>query len=158
MIEISRVIKDEQNRDDRFSGTYYLRTSRLDLTDRQIWQLYTSLTDVEDGFRSLKSELGLRPNFHQKDKRIEGHIFISILAFHVLISLQKHLHDIGVYHRWSTIRELLSVQQRVSVEMKTQKGDLLVIRDTTEPEAIHYLMAQALKIKLKALDRKKIKI
>ncbi|EHO40654.1 transposase IS4 family protein [Caldithrix abyssi DSM 13497] len=156
--EISWKIKDEQKMDDRFSGTYYLRTSRLDLTDRQIWQLYISLTDVEDGFRSLKSELGLRPNFHQKDKRIEGHIFISILAFHVLISLQKQLHDAGVYHRWSTIRELLSVQQRVSVEMKTQKGDLLVIRDTTEPEAIHYLMAQALKIKPKPLGSKKIRV
>jgi len=156
--EISWKIKDEQKMDDRFSGTYYLRTSRLDLTDRQIWQLYISLTDVEDGFRSLKSELGLRPNFHQKDKRIEGHIFISVLAFHVLISLQKQLHDAGVYHRWTTIRELLSVQQRVSVEIKTQKGNLLVIRDTTEPETIHYLMAQALKIKPRPLGRKKIKI
>ena len=152
--EISWKLKDEGAFDERFSGSYYLRTSRTDLTEKEIWKLYLSLTDVEDSFRSMKSELGLRPNFHQKDGRIEGHLFITVLAYHVLNSIQKHLHREGVYLRWSTIRDLLSVQQRVTTEMKTRKRSTILIRQSTEPESFHYLVAQALKINPRPLGRK----
>ncbi|WP_367172140.1 hypothetical protein [Desulfurella sp.] len=60
-------------------GSYYIRTSRTDLDEKQIKDLYSMLTRVEESFRSLKSELGLRPNFHQRQKRIETHIFITTL-------------------------------------------------------------------------------
>jgi len=153
--EISWKLKDEQKLDDRFSGSYYLRTNRLDLSETEIFNLYISLTDVEDSFRSLKSELGLRPNFHQKDERIKGHIFITVLAYHVLITLQKYLHKEDIYMRWSTIRELLSVQQRITTEMMTKEGKKIYMRQTTEPEPFHYLVAKALGIKAKPLGFKK---
>jgi hypothetical protein len=156
--EISWQLKDEQKLDERFSGIYYLRTNRLDLKEEEIWKLYISLTDVEDSFRAMKSELGLRPNFHQKDSRIEGHIFITVLAYHVLLAIQKHLHQEDVYMRWSTIRDLLSVQQRITTEMKNRKGEIIRIRQSTEPESFHYLVANALKIKPRPLGIKKQKI
>jgi len=153
--EISWKLKDRQKLDDRFSGSYYLRTNRLDLSEAEIFNLYISLTDVEDSFRSLKSELGLRPNFHQKDDRIKGHIFITVLAYHVLITLQKYFHKEDIYMRWSTIRELLSVQQRITTEMTTKEGKKIYIRQTTEPEPFHYLVSKALGIKAKPLGFKK---
>lgn len=153
--EINWRIKDQQKLYDRFSGSYYLRTNRLDLSDAEIFNLYISLTDVEDSFRCMKSELGLRPNFHQKDDRIEGHIFITVLAYHVLITLQKYLHREDVYMRWSTIRQLLQVQQRVTTELHTKDGKAIYIRQTTEPESFHYLVAKALGVKAKPLGIKK---
>jgi len=139
---------------DRFSGSYYLRTNRLDLSDAEIFTLF-SLTDVEDCFRCMKSELGLRPNFHQKDDRIEGHIFITVLAYHVLITLQKYLHREDVYMRWSTIRQLLQVQHRVTTELHTKDGKAIYIRQTTEPDSFHYLVAKALGVKAKLFGIKK---
>ena len=60
-------------------GNYLLKTNRLDLSQDEIWHLYMMLTRVENAFRDLKSHLGLRPNFHQIEDRMDGHIFISTL-------------------------------------------------------------------------------
>jgi transposase len=75
-------VKEQSN--ENFSGTYYLRTNRTDLSEKQIWQLYTMLTELEDGFRTLKSELNLCPIYHKKENRGDAHIFIDVLAYHIL--------------------------------------------------------------------------
>ncbi len=54
--------------------------------------IYTMLTRLEDAFRYLKTGLGIRPNYHQKGFRAEGHIFIAVRAYHVLNSIQNRLH------------------------------------------------------------------
>jgi transposase len=89
--EFSWKIDQEAELQARFSGSYYLRSSRSDLDARELWSLYMMLNRVEDCFRYLKSDLGLRPVYHQKDQRMEGHLFISVLAYHLLASLQKRL-------------------------------------------------------------------
>ena len=155
--QISWQVKDKQKIDERFSGSYYLRTSRTDLSEQEIWDLYISLTDVEDSFRSMKSYLGLRPNFHQKDERIKGHLFITVLAHHVVNSIQTLLHRNEIYLQWNTIRELLSLQQRVTTEMTSKAGRRIWLRHTSEPEPFHYLAADALLIRTKPLGIKKWK-
>ena len=65
-----------------------MRTNRRDLTEQEIWQLYVMLTRVERAFRNLKSDLGLRPIYHQKERRVDAHIFISVLAYHVLHAIE----------------------------------------------------------------------
>ncbi len=155
---ITWLLKDDKKIDERFSGTYYLRTSRSDLSEREIWNLYISLTDLEDSFRSMKSQLGLRPNYHQKDERILGHMFITVLAHHIVNSIQTQLHRKDIYMQWSTIRSLLSVQQRVTTEMTTKDGRRIYLRNTSEPEAFHHLVADALSIKPKPLGMKKMKM
>ena len=61
-------------------GNYLLKTNRDDLSDDAVWNMYMMLTRVENAFRNLKSNLGLRPNRHHKEKRVDGHINITILA------------------------------------------------------------------------------
>jgi hypothetical protein len=80
----------------RFAGAYYLRSNRQDLDDAELWSLYMMLNQVEDAFRSLKSELGLRPVYHRLDRRLEGHLFISVLAYHLLAVIQRRLRAKGV--------------------------------------------------------------
>jgi len=72
-------------------GEYVLRSNRTDLSAVEISNIHRSLTTVEDSFRSMKSDLGLRPNFHKNDKNMSAHIFITVLAYHMLAGIFKKL-------------------------------------------------------------------
>ena len=74
-------------------GCYLLKTDRLDLKDQEIWELYIMLRRIEYSFLCLKSHLGLRPNFHQKEHRVDAHMFISVLAYHILQIIEQRLRD-----------------------------------------------------------------
>jgi transposase len=121
----------------RFSGAYYLRSNRHYLNDAEIWSLYKMLNHVEDAFRSLKSELGLRPVYHRLDHRLEGHLFISILAYHLLAIIQRRLRQKGLSYRWQTIRTRLATQMRVTVAITNDNGERLYIPQSTDPEPSH---------------------
>ena len=77
-------------------GNYLLKTNREDLSDYAIWNMYMMLTQVEDAFRNLKSNLGLRPNRHHKERRADGHIFITLLAYHLLDAIEFVLRNQAV--------------------------------------------------------------
>jgi len=84
-----------QEAEERYSGQYFLRTSRHDLDEKRLWQLYITLEGIEDSFRSLKSELGLRPVFHSKESRVKAHLFVSVLACHLLSAIRHRLRSQG---------------------------------------------------------------
>ena len=92
------------------------------------------LTDLEAVFRSLKSELGLRPVYHHKEDRAEGHLFITVLAYQAVQALRKKLKAKGINESWISLRSLLSVQQRVTATFKQRDGRTLHIRKTTVAE------------------------
>ncbi len=88
------------------------------------------LTDLESVFRSLKSELGLRPVFHHKTDRVSGHIFISVLAYHLVHTLRFQLKAQGIHLSWNGLRQKLMGQDRVTVQLKRKDGKTLHIRKT----------------------------
>jgi transposase len=141
----------------RFSGSYYLRSSRSDLDAKELWSLYMMLNRVEDSFRYLKSDLGLRPVYHQKDKRMEGHLFISVLAYHLLANIQKRLMKKEIYYRWDTIRTRMSNQTRVTTSITNEKGERIHIRATTDPEPFHFEIYRALGLPFRPLTTKRSK-
>lgn len=96
-------------------GTYLLRTDRLDLSDKEIWEIYVMLNQVESAFRSLKSDLGLRPNFHQIESRVDSHLFISVIAYHLLHVIEYRLRRGGDTRKWRTICNVLSTHQRLTI-------------------------------------------
>jgi len=122
---------DENKLSKPYDGTYFLRTDRTDLDPESIWRIYVMLTTVEDSFQYLKGDLGLRPNFHQKGNRIEGHIFITVLAYHLLQWIQYNLHQAGLNHRWSTIRKWLSTQRLLTSSIPREKGGVVHVRHCT---------------------------
>jgi len=148
----------EQEAQERFSGSYFLRTSRVDLTEEDIWSLYIMLTNVEDAFRYLKSELNLRPIWHQKEARSDAHLFNTILAYHLLISIQTELQNDGIYMRWWNIRELLSSHARVTTAMTNKEKKRIYIRDCTDPESFNKRIYDALKLSYYPIKAKRIKI
>lgn len=140
----------------RFAGTYYLRSDRRDLDDKALWSLYMMLTQLEDAFRSLKSELGLRPVYHRHDRRLEGHLFISVLAYHLLATIRRDLKKKGIHYRWQNLRRRLSTQMRVTVGLTNDRGERLYLRQTTDPEPFHLEIYRALGLPPKPLTTKRL--
>jgi transposase len=155
--EITWEIDREEELRARFSGCYYIRSSRTDLDEKELWSLYMMLNQVEDSFRCLKSELGLRPVYHRKDRRQEAHLFITVLAYHLLASIQKDLKKKGISYRWETIRTRLSNQTRVTTSITNDRGERIHIRQTTDPEPFHFAIYRALGLPLKPLKTKRSK-
>ncbi len=89
-------------------GCYVIETTHSERSGPDIWQLYMTLTRVEAAFRSLKTDLKTRPIFHQLASRTEAHLFISIIAYHLLICIEYQLSQHGDKRRWTTIRDVLT--------------------------------------------------
>lgn len=147
-------IENEDGLRTRFCGGYLIRSSRKDLDEPRLWSLYTTLTLVEDSFRSLKSDLGLRPMYHRLDRRLEGHLFISICAYHLLAVIQRQFKEADLIHSWEIIRMRMASQCRVTASVTNDKGERIHIRQTTEPESFHKEVYRALGMHPKPLERK----
>ena len=117
-------------------GVYCLRSNETGWDAARLWQTYTMLTDLEAVFRGLKSELGLRPVFHHNERRTEGHLFITVLAFQLVQTVRLRLKPSGQTMSWTGLREVLSVQQRVTATFHQRDGRTLHVRKATvaEPE------------------------
>lgn len=130
----------------RFSGIYKLRAYGLDWGSKKLWETYTMLTEVEESFRCLKSELGLRPVYHQKENRVDGHLFITILAYHIMRSILHKLELSGQKLKWRTLCRAMSTQVRVTTSMQTKEGQKIYVRKTTKPESFHKEIYTALEL------------
>jgi transposase len=127
-------------------GVYCLRSSETDWDEEKLWRTYIMLTDLEAVFRSLKSELGLRPVFHHKEERTDAHLFITVLAYQFVQILRRHLkaHDINA--SWHTLRQWLGGQVRVTAVFQRPDGHALHVRKATRPEGRHLEICQTLGI------------
>jgi transposase len=118
-------------------GVYCLRTTLVEWDNATLWRTYTMLTNLESVFRSLKTDLGLRPVFHQIDRRVEGHLFITVLAYHFVHTLRLQLKAKGIDDSWETLRETLSTQRRVTATLQRRDGRAVHVRKATRPEPPH---------------------
>ena len=125
-------------------GVYCLRTNELDWDEKKLWQTYITLTDLEAVFRSLKSELGLRPIYHHKEIRAEGHLFITVLAYQAIQVLRRKLRGHGFNDSWSTLRRIFAGQLRVTATFRQKDGRTLHVRKTTTAEPQLRLLYEAL--------------
>jgi transposase len=127
-------------------GVYCLRTNEADWDEATLWWTYTMLTDLEAVFRSLKSELGLRPIFHHKTDRVSGHLFISVLAYHLVHTIRFQLKAAGIHLSWEGIRRALAGQDRVTVTLTRADGKTIHIRKATRAEPRQQVIYDALGI------------
>jgi len=122
-----------QKESNKLNGVYCLRTNMEEPTAEQLWDLYTMLNNVEDAFRSMKSTLGLRPVYHQKERRVDAHLFVTILAYHVMHSIEFVLKKSRITWSWSTIRKILGTHVRLTSVVKEQNGNTIHIRKNSTP-------------------------
>lgn len=127
-------------------GVYCLRTTLLEQDDATLWRTYIMLTELESVFRSLKTDLGQRPVFHRVDRRVEGHLFISVLAYHFVHTMRMQLKAQGVNDSWGTLRQVLDTQRRVTVTMQRRDGRTVHVRKATRPKPRHQTLVTLLKL------------
>lgn len=131
---------------EKLDGSYLLKTDRKDLRAEEAWRIYILLTRAENAFRNMKSPLAERPIFHQLERRVDTHIFLCVLAYHLLVAIEKRLQDKGLYTSWATVRETLKTHQVSTIVLPTDKGDILRIRRGSTPEPQHQKIYNLLEI------------
>jgi len=115
-------------------GVYCLRTNDTGWGAERLWRTYIMLTDLEAVFRTLKSELGLRPIYHQTQQRSEGHLLITVLAYQFVQIIRRRLREHGINDSWRSIRETLARQHRVTATFRRGDGRTLHVRKPTQAE------------------------
>ena len=127
-------------------GVYCLRSNQTDWDEETLWRTYITLTDLEAVFRSLKSELGLRPIYHHKALRTEGHLFITVLAYQLVQVIRRRLRQHGQSESWTLLRRILNGQQRITATFRRADDCALHVRKATVAETAQREIYQALGI------------
>ena len=135
-------------------GVYCLRSNEIDWSEQRLWRTYTLLTDLEAVFRTLKSELGLRPIHHRKARRAEGHLFITVIAYQLVQVIRRRLAERGDEPirsaSWTTLRRILGGRQRVTATFKRADRRTVHVRKATRAEPKQQAILDALGITLSA--------
>ncbi len=119
-VELHWNLKPDPVDEDKTGGVYFIRTSYADPNEDQLWQIYNTIREVEATFRCLKSDLNLRPIYHQKDERIESHIYLTILAYQLVNTIRYMLKQSGIHYDWNNIRRIMNTQILATIELPTE--------------------------------------
>jgi transposase len=125
--------KNASGLEGKYSGGYFLRTNSLKLEKKEIWDIYNLIRRIERSFESLKSDLGFRPIYHQKESRSDAHLFISVLAYHLLNSIEHRLRMCKDFRSWDTIRMILSNHTRVTLIQRDRNNQTYRLRINVTP-------------------------
>jgi hypothetical protein len=132
----------------RREGRYLLRTNLTETDPVKLWEYYLQLVRVEEAFRTLKSDLAIRPIYHQHPSRIEAHVFLSFLAYSLYVTLSRLLHPLAPGLTARSALEKFAAMQMVDVHLPTRDGRELVLTRYTEPEAELALLLERLELTL----------
>lgn len=130
---LSVTYREKIGDDDKsaMNGVYCLRTNNTTMDNQTLWKTYTTLTDLEAVFRTLKTELGLRPIFHKTDSRVDAHLFITLLTYTIIHTIRYKLKAKGIDDSWTTIRDITHNQVRITTTAKCKDGQILYLRKSS---------------------------
>jgi transposase len=137
-------------------GTYFLRTNQKDKGAVELWQQYMLQCNVEQAFRELKGDLGIRPVYHQKQERVEAHIFVAYMSYCLQATLRQKLRQRASGLTAQAVLETLCKIQMLDVTFETLDNRVLLMERYTEPEPEHQLILHHLKMELPAQKPPKI--
>jgi transposase len=145
-----RLDRDKLRQARRREGRYLLRTNLTDDDPAQLWGYYLQLVTVEQAFKTLKDELGVRPIYHQQERRIEAHIFIAFLAYCLQVTLRRRLRAFAAGLTPRSVFEKFAAVQMIDVQVPTTDGREIVLTRYTEPEPELKLLLGQLRLDLPA--------
>jgi len=129
-------------------GRYLLRSNMTDRPEEELWKVYMQVAQVEEAFKHLKSDLVLRPFHHQKEERIEAHIFVAFLAYCLQVTLTRRLTDLAPGLTARSVLEKLAGIQMIDVHLPTTDGREVILTRYTQPEPEQRLLLDKLKLTL----------
>jgi transposase len=116
-------------------GAYLLRTSKKDIDEKTFWDIYNTIRDIESTFRTLKTDLQIRPVFHQKDENTMSHLNLAVLAYQCVNAIRYQLKAKGIHHDWSHIVRLMNTHKVATVTMLDKSGRKIYMRKCSKPDA-----------------------
>ena len=116
-------------------GVYFLRTSIKNIDETTFWNIYNTIREIESSFRILKSDLQMRPVFHQKDQNTMAHLHLAVLAYQLVNTIRYQLKAKGINHDWSNIIRIMNTQKAATVTMQDKNDQKIYIRKCSKPEA-----------------------
>lgn len=146
--------KPAQVKRSSLNGCYVIEASNKNMAAKEIWHHYMTLTQVERAFSDLKTELGMRPVYHHLAERTRAHLFVCVLAYHLLVSIEHQLREKGDARQWRTIKKVLNTHQRNTIIVTGNDGKIYHIRVSGMPEVAHQEIYKLLDVK-DPLKRKK---
>ena len=124
---------DEATR--RMHGKYLLQTSLDEKDEENIWKFYNVIRTVEETFKTLKSDLDMRPVYHKTDDATKAHLNLAVLSYWVVSTTKYRLKQKGIKVRWEELLRIMSTQQRVTMVAQQANGHILKVRRSTTPES-----------------------
>jgi uncharacterized protein YeaO (DUF488 family) len=112
------------------------------------WEYYIQLIQVEEAFKNLKGDLGIRPIFHQLAHRIEAHIFIAFISYCLHVTLRRRLRDLAPGLTPRAVLQKFSAMQMIDVYLPTSDGRTIILSRYTQPESELKLLLNLLKLQL----------
>ena len=143
-----RLRKNKLRKVRRREGRYLLRTNLTEEDPAKLWQYYIQLTQVEEAFKNLKGDLGLRPIYHQREDRVEAHIFVAFLAYCLHATLRRWLSDLAPGLTPRSVLEKFAAVQMIDVHLPTTDGRHVVLPRYTQPEKELQVLLHELKLTL----------
>ena len=132
----------------RREGRYLLRSNLVAEDPAKLWRYYIQLTEIEQVFKELKNDLSIRPIYHQKDSRIEAHIFVAFQAYCLQVTLKQRLRVLAQGLTPKAVLEKFSTLQMVDVHLPTTDGRYLVLPRYTQPNKDQQILLSQLKLSL----------
>lgn len=124
--DLNWTISENKIKDDKTKGVYFIRTNHKNIDENKLWDIYNTIREVEATFRSLKTDLNLRPVYHQNDERIEAHLYLTMLAYQLVNTIRYMLKAKGIKHDWKNINRIMSTQKIQSIKLPTDKKDIII--------------------------------
>jgi hypothetical protein len=153
-----QVDKPKLQKAEAQDGHYLLRSNLVGEDPAVLWERYVQLTQIEAAFKTLKSELGIRPLYHQLERRVEGHILIAFLAYCLWVTLKSRLQALAPGLTPKAVLEKLSTIQMLDVWLPTTDGRYLVMPRYTQPEPDQTILLHHLKLSLPAQPLPRIRV
>lgn len=150
--------KERLRKAEQRDGHYLLRSNLTAEDPGVLWERYIQLTQIEAAFKAMKSELGLRPIYHQLGHRVEAHILVAFLAYCLLVTLKNRLRALAPGLTPRAVLETLAPMQMLDVTFPTTDGRLLVMPRYTQPTPEQKLLLHQLQLRLPAQPPPRIQL
>jgi len=136
-------------------GMYFLRTSLKIADEVVIWNIYNTIREIEQTFRTLKTELDLRPIYHKTDKATMAHLHLGILAYWLVNTIRCQLKSHGINHSWTEIVRIGNTQKILTTSGQNTFDKTVTVRKCTQPDEKLSQLLQILKIPPKPFGKRK---
>ena len=123
-VSIKWEYTENKQHEDKSKGVYFIRTNIENIDESRLWDIYNTIREVESTFRSLKTDLKLRPIYHQTDQRVEAHLYLTILAYQLITTIRHYLKQHDIHYDWQNIRRIMSTQKIQTIKFLTDKKQI----------------------------------